>query len=405
MKKACYIFTALFVCSILIFLNGCGTESNANNPGNQQDIVTSFVIPSFANNDGYLYFNHVNNLITYYDFKQKKSFPVCDKPNCTHNSSECRAYFPEGNVDNLVIYRQKIYFWLSEGSDSSLYVEDASGSNRKKLLTLDKLAPRTRVIYEGGKVYYDSDMQTIDQNGTPGKNYEDKQSLGCTDLSTGKNVVIGSERVSKYGGLSLLGYYHGKLYYSYTHLKDSISEKDFNPEDNTEVFANSITDYYTYDTSTGEEMSFLKNKDIDFDCIKGEFIAYEQNTNDTNRLYLLNLDTMNIKLIYEGKKIKAMQRLSADIFDNKVFYFVPSGGAFSKRYYYDIKTGKTSELISGLPETEPFGIIFETDDKFIVHIGHYDENGKNTGENLTAWVLKKDCYAGMKNYAAIPDAF
>lgn len=81
------------------------------------------------------------DLLTYTSFEHKASITLCNRLDCGHNNEDCVAWFGTDNVNMVYYYNDKQYLVLesrlSTYSKPVLYVADADGSNRQKVISFD----------------------------------------------------------------------------------------------------------------------------------------------------------------------------------------------------------------------------------------------------------------------------
>ena len=87
-----------------------------------------------------------NNLLYYIDRESQEATPLCNKPNCTHNSVDCNAYFnlfvnASSDTNNIVQYYDGNLYVVTKDEDdmgnflgNTLYKVTPDGSTREKLL-------------------------------------------------------------------------------------------------------------------------------------------------------------------------------------------------------------------------------------------------------------------------------
>lgn len=88
--------------------------------------------------EGIFYIDGYTDRMMFYDFGFDDSIPVCDRPNCKHDSAECNAYLPQGSMSGMGCYRDKIYYYDNMSQELPFYQCDKNGSNRKVLVELNK---------------------------------------------------------------------------------------------------------------------------------------------------------------------------------------------------------------------------------------------------------------------------
>lgn len=82
---------------------------------------------------GCYYMAMTGSAIQYYDAENDQIIYVCNKPDCSHGSENCDAYY-DGSITNLFIYGGKLFVCVGVENDIKMYVSDLDGTNRKKIL-------------------------------------------------------------------------------------------------------------------------------------------------------------------------------------------------------------------------------------------------------------------------------
>ncbi|WP_461815859.1 hypothetical protein [Faecalimonas sp.] len=131
-KLGLIISAALFI----TMSAACKQEEKIKEKPENYSVVTN--IRMQVKETGIFYLDGYKQLMEFYDYGLKESIPVCDKPNCKHNSLRCNAYIENGFHSTLGNYRGKLYFFKPTSEEFSLYVSDTNGSNRKELAKLNK---------------------------------------------------------------------------------------------------------------------------------------------------------------------------------------------------------------------------------------------------------------------------
>ena len=66
-----------------------------------------------AVDEGYYYMNSGSNMLLFFNLETNDVIPVCAKPECSHDSVECNAFF--GNktaLQSIYYYRDYIYYFV-----------------------------------------------------------------------------------------------------------------------------------------------------------------------------------------------------------------------------------------------------------------------------------------------------
>ena len=121
----------------------------------------------------------------FYDYQSGAVYPLCNRPNCRHDSdSECAAVLGKGTYSPF-LYEGMLYYFDSVEEGWALYRADVSGENRKELTLFEGFSGVGGAIaVTEGKLYFGtSEFFT--------ENYDDERPSRCTaslievDLETG----------------------------------------------------------------------------------------------------------------------------------------------------------------------------------------------------------------------------
>ena len=89
-----------FVLILILLFSGCSDMGNAvNTEQNSPDYVEGEDYQNFLSGlsamakapNGYYYFYDL--MLYYFDTETKEAYPVCNKPNCEHQTASCMAFF------------------------------------------------------------------------------------------------------------------------------------------------------------------------------------------------------------------------------------------------------------------------------------------------------------------------
>ena len=119
MKK---FFEKIFASALILILlfSGCSGMDNAvNTEQNLSDYVEGEDYQNFLSSvsamakapNGYYYFNDL--MLYYFDEETKEAYPVCNKPNCNHQTASCMAFFNlfQYHPFMLSYYENALYVW------------------------------------------------------------------------------------------------------------------------------------------------------------------------------------------------------------------------------------------------------------------------------------------------------
>lgn len=136
MKKRRWIFLAFTVCFVM--WAGCAKEEKQENVAKKERSSAVDRMRMQVKEEGVFYLDGYTTLMTFYDYNMAESMPVCDKPNCGHDSLKCNAFVESGYQSAAAYYRGKLYFFDIADPEYVLYESDANGDNRKELAKLNK---------------------------------------------------------------------------------------------------------------------------------------------------------------------------------------------------------------------------------------------------------------------------
>ncbi len=227
----------LIFCSIfcLIF---CGCAKEENKTDNTKFIASG---TNYYKN-GCIYGNETAMFL---DFDTMEKAPLCAKPNCTHNSSDCIAKIVG---DTPVFYNDYIYYFESNGGavrettdgrefyiDSKLYKASLETSETEVVCEFHDGAPIAKwagYVLHGNELYFTTD----DCNPVKGEyggyswgNSGGYHFLCSINLDTGEYTNYGSiydgdkqyDGAAYSSGANITGIYKDKMYIRYSFIKDN----------------------------------------------------------------------------------------------------------------------------------------------------------------------------------------
>ena len=146
----------------------------------------------------------------YDDFATGELYPVCTKSNCTHDSYDCNAYFP--NAHHLHYDGEYLYYFT--GTQPSLWRMKPDGTDRKLIFhtTEEKSSLPTLlgVVYSGRKVYFAYHGAMLNQETME---IEGGEYICEGDLDTGELRTLPVQFLKNRNGstLNLYGLFGGQL--------------------------------------------------------------------------------------------------------------------------------------------------------------------------------------------------
>ena len=186
------------------------------------------------------YMEAVSEKLYFYDKKSGKTHPLCNKPQCTHESLECNAFFSTGP---LKYYRGDIYTLqsdMNEPYDIYLYRYKGDGSGKEKLY-------RVRHVEEGEG--YSELLGGCIHRGYFYYEWNGEKESTLYRRAIDKNAK--EEVIETFSGLSEGQYLSGEVYAAGTKVYYAM-----------EYRKNHSTDLISYDIQSGEtkkELEGIKN--------------------------------------------------------------------------------------------------------------------------------------------------
>lgn len=192
-----YRWGLIFLLSGLMVCTGCG-KNEKQETGQKKNETMSYVnrMRMQVKEEGIFYLDGYTTLMMFYDYNMGESMPICDKPNCKHNSADCNAFLQNGFQSAVANYRGKLYFIDPTSSECILYESDLNGDNRRGIAKLNekqKHAVATLelpIYFYGDKMYigmtYSDFLEkpVTEENGTV-KNMKDTWEIIEVSLSDG----------------------------------------------------------------------------------------------------------------------------------------------------------------------------------------------------------------------------
>lgn len=176
-------------------------------------------------NEGIFYIDGYTELMKFYDFHLAQSIPVCDRPNCTHDSADCNAYLPQGYRSGMGCYRDKLYYYDNADPELPFYQCDKNGSGRKLLAKLNPekkyqhLSVVLPMFFTGEDVIFRLDIlklltePVVQEDGTV-MDQENLWMLGKVNLTNGKFEILKEEEKLEDGWLTVHDCIDGKVLYA-----------------------------------------------------------------------------------------------------------------------------------------------------------------------------------------------
>lgn len=330
MKKLIKIFLVM----ICICLTGCNTESKISLSSNIKFITSG---TNYYKN-GCIYGNETTMFL---DFDTMEKAPLCAKPNCTHDNSECIA---KTVGDTPVFYNDYIYYFKSNGGAVIETTDDREFYIDSKLYKANLETSETEIVCEfhdgvpvlkwAGYVLQDNELYFTIDDCNPIKDEYGGYTWGSSggyhflcsiNLDTGEYTNYGSiydgdkqyEGAAYSSGANITGIYKDKMYIRYSFIKDNTAlqsgnadidslyedinfEFDFKSKTWKESelpfswFMNNET-YSYYDNNNKEMHIIYKDNDTSFSCNDSRTNLKEFN----GKLFILGVTSEDEKKFYD----------------------------------------------------------------------------------------------------------
>lgn len=118
-----------------ILCTGCQSDTR---PQKEEKFTIVEGVRTQVKEEGLYYIDGYTTQMKFYDFELAKSIPICDKPNCKHDSSDCNAFLENGFLSGMGCYREKLYFFDVTDPEFAFYQCDKNGTNRKVLAKINE---------------------------------------------------------------------------------------------------------------------------------------------------------------------------------------------------------------------------------------------------------------------------
>lgn len=281
-RRAIAMILTILIC--ISICSGCGKTEKVSNEKFSLVDWTRFQVKE----EGCYYIDGYTCLMTFYDFKLGKSIPICDRPNCRHNSKECKAYLMNGFRSGAGVYRNHLYFFDTEDSEFPLYQADRTGNNRKVAARLNKNQTYSGGVSVSMPMYFIEDQllllmeymevteeSVLGENGEA-EDFESFWQIVSIDLNSGKTEIIKEPVKREMNGdiAEIRDYADGKILYSLENsifafdLKTKREEQVLEWQDETVSYdgclkSNGKMYYHVAESKDGESVTCLYEKDLE----------------------------------------------------------------------------------------------------------------------------------------------
>ncbi len=231
----------------------------------------------FYTDEGVYYVRERTQLI-FHDYETNTDIPVCSKPDCEHNSSDCNAYF-DAFISKVMVYADKLYIQycprvevdIRDGGEiflgeSPTIMEELNldGSGRKKIYSSDYAVLISMCAYEG-KIYF-TEYSYRDGGETPANEYYFDSTLYSYDINWNKTEELYTLPASdlNYNSTFEIVYYNkenDEIYMTGRHQDGTTEEKNMGPmyERLFSYKDGKITDNILYEENTSVTYYYFDN--------------------------------------------------------------------------------------------------------------------------------------------------
>ncbi len=416
MKKSSKLTAILLAAGVL--LTGCASESSQENEMQYSIQTPELLVATDAYsvyNNGILYID-ANQQARFLGFETMQSIPLCNKPNCPHNTPSCLAKICT-RIDCFtkpVIYHDMLYYFTctSEVVDagdgkSTEYVVHAKCMQAslhtgevKTFAEIENLNPTDNysvVLIDDILYFLGSDSNARqDESGAWSSGSGGKMWLCSLNLNTGdfanyglvndspyvdnSNLDNGSNHYSFDSRVYITGYYQGKIYMWYKYVKDQQLLLDSLREHDNDIFqVDGDDDIWTYenkcfDIKTGKiETSDLPHASLRLSSGDSDVYTYM----DNGTAYYMTADGESHQVTDIDIPAKADSIFIPTAVGGKLWFGWPINSIC-----YDIESQQPRDIIYPLfQEDDNAEVIAYHDGKYILH--YNDENYQQQFEAVT----------------------
>ncbi|QNM06756.1 hypothetical protein [Qiania dongpingensis] len=191
MKLKKYLFS-IMVASLLFSISCAKTEKSTNQAeGSQEEPLISDRSICVAEKGVLL--SGAGGMLQFYDYQADTTYPLCARPNCTHESDDCTANLFRNGAAFPVIYRDRLYYIRSaiEEKPVTFCQADVTGEQEKELAILgDVQLTASRMLYYGEKAYFSVIQVETEEYGGAVEVLKQSTSILSIDLEDGKIEVL-----------------------------------------------------------------------------------------------------------------------------------------------------------------------------------------------------------------------
>lgn len=413
----------LILCCILLVAcqekNGENKPEASDNPSQKENLVLKewkyLINEGDGNDDGYYRLSHNDDgetYLLYTDYSTGQEIYLCNKPECQHKDESCTSYLPFGDISEMFVYKDHLYFIESAGaimqlsgdglvssmkSTPHIYQMDLDGQNRKELCQLEEGYQFTagNIALDGHDMYLSiSKNDDVETSKNSHMQVTTQNELFKINLKTGQKEKV----MDLYDGLSdkdIAAVEGRKLilsgYYCQEDPQKYLDKKDFSGYDRIMEKSKSLYEIVNIDTLKKET---IKTKEV----IPVNYYQNKIYYTDKNFVYCFDLAT---KKISEFLSLDKGYEYSLDIYGHQLLINQWKGDKFQKTLISSIDKPKIKELKQHTrAPKEPVNIISMTSDKVFVL---YDREGDY--EKTWAGTMQYETKKEYKGLISIDDFF
>ena len=258
-------------------------------------------------NTGYYYIDDETRykLLEHFNPVSGEFAVLCDRPQCSHNTEECPAFFKDNEYLRMVWrYKENLYVIKCDDKENALLVQlDLNGKNRKELFEIGKLmlnGERPCDMYN--LTFCDDDVYIYRSAGncafTTGKNMEINVRRRSLDGKEDEIIMKSSEDYCIFDSVKAYG---GNVFFAYTH---------YATEDYSFTTTVSAEGLFCYNPKTKEVGKIIDKEIIDYSIDEENKIIYYYVIGEG--LYKYELNTGNEALIYKKDELSSMCQITYD---------------------------------------------------------------------------------------------
>lgn len=359
----------------------------------------------FKLNDG----SSDKQFVHYCDFATGETYPICAKPNCTHDDYLCSAYLSDASY----LHYDGSYLYYFAGNDCQFWRMNTDGTDRKMLFTCNEKAESGALmtiltaVYLDGKVYFayhGAMMNPETLEITSGEN------ICVGDLNTGKFTILPVKFQENKGSstLNLLGMYGNLLVIRHS---NTLSTGFNNYQKNEETVC--LLDVNTLEVTVLCQWQWDTNDD-------SAGVSFATDSIDEGyMIFRIYSDTYQHPTYADGKIVGIYpgDRLFVDLSQKKAYRMTDQDALTIEETVVDGKwiyvrwnadhtfvEKAVQDLATGEVFLLPEAIRDISFDYSVQSIGDYYIVGKS-GENgwMTGYMPKVDYWAGKQDFAVFPE--